>query len=706
MRIRYAFALFAAIVAMAPLVSVIWAGEAQASSTEPALTWLAAGDSYSSGNGLPHSTGACARANGQSSSAWAQMANKDLSKSHQFPSYATPDLAACTGAKTTQMINAPDAMGTPEWTSGMGRFDLVTFTFGGDNIGFSSIVEQCAGLDLSINALAAAARVPLRVSTLPTDPNHTCPSTAIVRGRIKTLGTTYRAFLKQVAQRVVVPGGNIVVLGYPDFIELPKFWATWEQKLGVCWGIGTGDATELRGLAGDLDATIGSAVAAVNAQAPDGVHLTYVTVNTANDGNSSSDQDLFEPSLGPRHNLCASQPWLNGFTTIHYGFGSFHPNQTGQNAEGQLAATAIRKLSWTYLSPSWHTNLRATPAAEGLTSVSCAHDGFCMAVGTDPTLTPNGPPTGGFSDVAYELDDGSWRPAGTPAAVAATPGIGSLTDVSCASSTMCLASDWGVASTFQNHASVIAWNGTSWSNTGLSLPNQEVDALQCLSSTWCMAIVGPGPPVASTGPVSSEIWNGTSWSSATLPSLSPPGGTALSLSCASTTFCMVSSTLDGEIMDSSLSPTHDNATLAWNGTSWAKVPWPTSHVALGPLDCPADNSCLQLATAAKGSLNYGKGSEQFVYAEGSWSRRSGLVLQASSALSLSCSSTTSCVAVGGTSDGGVASQTTAVAEYFDSTRWLPTEWSNTQSVRTPTSISCTASQCVLVGTGSASLPFR
>jgi len=76
------------------------------------------------------------------------------------------------------------------------------------------------------------------------------------------------------------------------------------------------------------------------------VHLTFIDVNSGGGaGISKSDQNLYEPASGPRHNLCATQPWLNGLSTIDYGSGSFHPKQAGQDAMGALAAEVIPALT-------------------------------------------------------------------------------------------------------------------------------------------------------------------------------------------------------------------------------------------------------------------------------------------------------------------------------------------------------------------------
>ncbi|HVB91846.1 MAG TPA: hypothetical protein VND70_07075 [Acidimicrobiales bacterium] len=273
-----------------------------------------------------------------------------------------PALVACTGATTANFMTAPDKGGSSEWNTSMGRFDLVTFTFGGDDIGFTPILYQCLGLSRLVatveNASADIGTGAQSVAPLPSDPGHTCPTASIIEARITAFAASYRAWLEAVANVVVVPGGNIVVLGYPDLIELPKFWHLWEQKIGSCWGIGTADATELRALAGDLNATIGEAVAADNTLAPNGVHMTFVDVNSANGATPSNDADLVEPSSGTRHNLCSADPWLNGATVT----GSlsatddlnhtFHPNQAGNDAMGALAGGDIGKLDWSKLAIS------------------------------------------------------------------------------------------------------------------------------------------------------------------------------------------------------------------------------------------------------------------------------------------------------------------------------------------------------------------
>ena len=115
------------------------AGSSTANAQTPLRTWLAAGDSFSSGEGLPHSAGRCARAlPGSGSAAWSDVARDRIGSA--LPSLARPRLVACKGATTSGFFSSD------QWQPSLGRFDLVTFTFGGNDIRFSPIINQCIGM--------------------------------------------------------------------------------------------------------------------------------------------------------------------------------------------------------------------------------------------------------------------------------------------------------------------------------------------------------------------------------------------------------------------------------------------------------------------------------------------------------------------------------------------------------------------------------
>jgi hypothetical protein len=85
---------------LAVVLGSVWAvcadGPVGSSTTTHQITWLAAGDSYASGQGVKYRSGPGAQASG-SSNTWAQVARERLDD--QGLTVSVPDLVACTGAK-------------------------------------------------------------------------------------------------------------------------------------------------------------------------------------------------------------------------------------------------------------------------------------------------------------------------------------------------------------------------------------------------------------------------------------------------------------------------------------------------------------------------------------------------------------------------------------------------------------------------------
>jgi cyclophilin family peptidyl-prolyl cis-trans isomerase len=296
----------------------------------------------------------------------------DVSLAADTPGVKGFDFVACTGAVTENLFRNTAGRNKKEWDgNNNGRFELITFSFGGNNIGFDEIIKECIGLDAAKSGAVAGASSGGGVHGTLTSAAAAwlvrggCPAEAEIRQRIDDLGRSgntvegerlrgYKEFLIDVANRVAMPGGNIVVVGYPELIEEAKFWPSANQALGICQGVRRGDAPVLRGTAGLLNQAIGEAVNQVAAQRPNGVSLTFVDVNTGNNEVGFDNPDLFEPSRGKRHNLCAAEPWLNGITTGASSGEfrperSFHPTQEGHDHQGALVAARIKKLTWSGL---------------------------------------------------------------------------------------------------------------------------------------------------------------------------------------------------------------------------------------------------------------------------------------------------------------------------------------------------------------------
>lgn len=297
------------------------------------ISWLAAGDSYASGAGLPFTTQLCARGTGAGKSrslAWALVAANDVLTGgpNKMQLSDAPHLVACSGARSAEFFQRQDKNHPAEWTPSMGPYDLVTFSFGGDDVGFASVVQAC------LEHLAAC-------------------SDRSVRSSIRALGSSYSDFLVHVAKAAVVPGGNVLVMGYPEILEHPSLWPAVYRGTHECAGFDVNVAKLFRGWAGDLNATIANSISKVDALPPsqrNDVHVTFVDPVTgqAANGIAAADPNLFEPSAGTRHELCSggNDAWLNGISPGHPKSRSFHPNQAGEDAMGNLAAEVIERMTW------------------------------------------------------------------------------------------------------------------------------------------------------------------------------------------------------------------------------------------------------------------------------------------------------------------------------------------------------------------------
>ena len=410
----------AAAAACASLATVQQAPAAPASAVEAAarpaaastpgrpIRWLAVGDSYSAGEGLPDvSEPTCQRADGQNghaSKAWAVFARDELGIALPIAPDTGGrkgfDFEACTGAVSEDLFT--NWNNKQEWDpNNNGRFDLVTFSFGGNNIGFETILPNCIGASWAGAAAATSGGIvsgPLgAVSSWLNLAG--CPSESDMRKSIDGLKTggndqhghhldPLSSFYHHVAKDVVTPGGNVVVVGYPELIEDPQFWPVFNQTIGVCQGIRRRDALLLRSMAAYLNQTIGEAVKEANNNSA-GVHFTFVDVNSGqpDSGVAYSDRRLFEPSSGDRHNLCAAKPWLNGITTGVSGGDfrkerSFHPTQNGQTQEGLLVAQRIQQLDWTGLGSSETTasTVEPTTVEPAVNPIACQSGNLTVAV--------------------------------------------------------------------------------------------------------------------------------------------------------------------------------------------------------------------------------------------------------------------------------------------------------------------------------------
>ena len=255
-RRRLRAALFAAAACAAALPLLLAATPASAQS---AVNYVALGDSYASGLGAGnYSGGSCDRSANAAPQLWANA--------HSPTSFA---FVACSGATTSDVINNQLSALNSATT-------LVSVIIGGNDVGFTSVMETCvlgSNSDCvnAINQAEAQAK-----SQLP--------------GSLNTL-------FSDISARS--PGARVVVMGYPEFYDL--------SRSSGCIGLSTTKRQAIDGGADVLDSVISAAVSGH-------ANFVYAEVRSAFSG----------------HELCDSSEWLKSVDWFNLG-DSYHPNASGQS---------------------------------------------------------------------------------------------------------------------------------------------------------------------------------------------------------------------------------------------------------------------------------------------------------------------------------------------------------------------------------------
>ena len=350
------------------------------------LTWLASGDSFSSGEGIQRTSGDCA----QSPDAYGPRAARLL---REVRGYEVDPVAltACTGAVAGDFFNQPNKSHPTQtvWAGQLragGRFDVVTTSFGGNDVDFGAVVKGCLDLwswgelvadkgDTGCNATPEG--LSKRISRLIKGAGSAKNSAPF--GQNSTPATLAQ-FYTQIAQAHLNPGGTLVVVGYPRLIAPSDQWPSWRH--GMCGQITAADADMLGDAAQELDQAIAGAATEANDTVAEGLTITYV-----------SRFDLFDDE-GESRSLCArgGTSWMNGVASIAYAGrveSPFHPNRLGHLATAEVVAARVNKVLELDKAPVLSDpDTTVTPAVPAETSEAPITDGSSTyEIGTGFTET-------------------------------------------------------------------------------------------------------------------------------------------------------------------------------------------------------------------------------------------------------------------------------------------------------------------------------
>jgi lysophospholipase L1-like esterase len=228
-----------------------------AAHAQSSVHYVALGDSYSSGLGAgDEGDGSCDQSPNAYTALWAAQ--------NAPASYVTE---ACAGATTSNVISS-------QLGALSGSTSLVSITIGGNDVGFSSVMETCV-LDSTNSCVSAIDQAESEMqSELP-----------------GALDTTFSDI------NADAPNATVVVLDYPQLYDL-------SQSSG-CIGLSTTDRTDLNQAADQLDSQIQAAAARYGD--------TFGEVRTSFTG----------------HQICDSSSWLHSVDWFDLGE-SYHPTAAGQ----------------------------------------------------------------------------------------------------------------------------------------------------------------------------------------------------------------------------------------------------------------------------------------------------------------------------------------------------------------------------------------
>ena len=287
--------------------------------------------------------------------------------------------------------------------------------------------------------------------------------------------------------------------------------------------------------------------------------------------------------------------------------------------------------------------------------------------------------------------------------VAPRPYVGSsasLNSVSCVSATHCVA----VGTYFDGHNGqplVETWNGTDWSRT--PSPRAEIQgdllSVSCPSAMRCVTVgeTSDGPTTSGLG----ETWDGTHWSVMHVHD-QPLGSHSLltGVSCPTPTYC--------DAVGSVTLPNSITLRLIenWNGQRWAITPSPTHGSDFNPfltaVSCSSVTSCFAVGGAAPGVtlVETWNGTRWSIMHSPNYTTR----FYVSALAAVSCPSATSCVAVGTAAEYSSHSEILrTLVETWNGSTWAITPSPNSsgpQNVSSLDGVSCTTDHCATVGVGS------
>jgi hypothetical protein len=329
-----------------------------------------------------------------------------------------------------------------------------------------------------------------------------------------------------------------------------------------------------------------------------------------------------------------------------------------------------------------------------LSKVSCASSTDCTAVGYSDNSA------GVAMTLAEHWNGTIWQLQSTPNPAGALSS--KLTGVSCASTTDCTAVGYYVNSAGVAMTLAESWNGTSWQLQSTPNPagalSSKLVGVSCTSSTDCTAVYSYDNS-AGVGVTLAESWNGSNWQLQSTPNAA--GATysnLMEVSCTSSTDCTAAGYHDNSAGVGVTSAEH------WNGTSWQLQGTPNPgalHSSLAGVSCTSSTDCTAVGFYRNRARPRVPVTLAVRWNGTSWQPQStpnpAGALQ-SNLRAASCASSTDCIAVGYYENG--AGTIVTLAELWNGINWQLQSTPNPAGARYSSlrGVSCASStDCTAVG---------
>jgi lysophospholipase L1-like esterase len=267
-------------------------------------SYVAVGDSYTAGLGVPRQTGAIAGC-GQSTASYPYLVARRLRLDLTDRSCSSATIADLTAAQPTGQGTNPAQLSA--LSSGTA---LVTVSIGGNDIGIIGIVTKCAELDLLPALIPGGSS-----STLtPCEDYYTSGGSDQIRQRVQAVSGHLADTLAQIKSRS--PRARVYVVGYPDLLPAGG---------GGC---------------GDTMAITNGDIAFLNQEELRLNGVLREVAHAAGDGYV----DTYTPSEG--HDACSApgSRWLEPLLTSAPA-APLHPNAVGERRMADAALEAIKSVS-------------------------------------------------------------------------------------------------------------------------------------------------------------------------------------------------------------------------------------------------------------------------------------------------------------------------------------------------------------------------